>query len=517
MTGIPECAVHTLAIAGFEPESSFSSDADPANGDLIGPSVQFTKLPCKNSSHRTGTTVPPGRWDGGSCLTFGFGNCCGHPNWLGDRFVWWPHGRVWGRTVGPVSSRLPRCWDTLPEWFAALRSMAQQLSPKNDVLLCAASTSIARFVQRAAVQAAIPLLMLHEPRTTSVARWLRGLAVDSRSASSGPISEAFVSPPMRAEALIPQTVRDIPLRDRLVVALSKRLFVLRLRSGGFSERLVRARLLERPQDSVTVATGAQLVLKNAADQLAALGATVWHPTVRDIKFPAALTETSRAVAPKGPTRPQSAIKRTAIVSDPPLEPWSYLTHCTRRPRGAWPDQTEESFIDELIRRTGDVDRSPLAALRRIIGQQKIMACHRSSKSSSSTVCFTEVPLRDLRSLRVFRPHRGRWDFEPYGIAIDRSWLQCRGARAVRYGDEELRGSLSDGEKAFFQREASVTSSGRRIEWRLEREWRHLGDVDLSDLSATEGLVFVPTAHEARQLVPISRWPIVIVESANGQS
>ena len=188
----------------------------------------------------------------------------------------------------------------------------------------------------------------------------------------------------------------------------------------------------------------------------------------------------------------------------------FLTHCTRRARGAWPNQTEQQYTDELILDSGEVDHSPFAAVRRIVTSGRLIASPDSIRGKSRVVCFTEVALAELKQLRVFRSHRGRWDFEPYGVCVRRSALEEVGASPVIYGDEEDWASLTEMEKPLFQKEQSTTPSGDIIDWTVEQEWRHVGDVMLSQFEVADVFVFVPTATEARKLSAVSPWRVVVV-------
>jgi hypothetical protein len=88
----------------------------------------------------------------------------------------------------------------------------------------------------------------------------------------------------------------------------------------------------------------------------------------------------------------------------------------------------------------------------------------------------------------------------------------RGARPVQYGDDSLWDALPAADRPFFQMDASRTAGGKRIDWTVEQEWRHVGDVELGDLPADAALLFVPSEAEARQLAAASPWPIVVLSS-----
>ena len=89
----------------------------------------------------------------------------------------------------------------------------------------------------------------------------------------------------------------------------------------------------------------------------------------------------------------------------------------------------------------------------------------------------------------------------------------RGARPVLYGDDSTWQSLSKSDRPFFQPAHSGSSSSEdadaRIDWTVEREWRHMGDLDLRQLSREDALVFVPNFAAARRLSAVSPWPITL--------
>jgi len=539
MSGLAQGAIGVLQAADLLPEAAKRLDLVGHFGDLLEPLGRAWELPGADGAVkrcRIDRLISSAKL--GACLTYGVEGC-GFPlgAWIGDRFIWWPRGFPRGRLVGLMSSRLPRRLDTQSDWIAALRAACVELNPQTDVLVCALSTTTARFVRRAAVHLKLRLLVLHEPRTTSIGCWLDKLEHLETTTDCEDTASAFISPLLSGGKSLPGAVRETPLRDRSVVALSDLLVVLHLRRASQSERLVRARLLDPMcgRNSVRVAVGTQLVPLDLASELAEVGATIWKPHDRALrdenagrrnglrsrhtgnsgKCRGSLREPDVLFAERTTTITRVQQRTTArlapIVALPAEDDWSFLIHCTRRPPGTWPDQSEEEFLDELILDPDNVDRSPLAALRRIVEQQRIVATYKTIRGPWAGVCFTAVPLRELPKLRAFRPHRGRWDFEPYGICIRRSWLEQRGSQPVCYGEQQLWDALADEERPFFQRKASRSKhTNRTIDWQVEREWRHVGDVDLSELPAADGLVFVPSEQEASEIATASRWPVTVL-------
>ena len=49
-----------------------------------------------------------------------------------------------------------------------------------------------------------------------------------------------------------------------------------------------------------------------------------------------------------------------------------------------------------------------------------------------------------------------------------------------------------------------------MDWTREEEWRHPGDVDLSSLSASQGLVLVHRDSDLHYVAGFSRWPVLVL-------
>jgi hypothetical protein len=271
------------------------------------------------------------------------------------------------------------------------------------------------------------------------------------------------------------------------------------------------------------------VPQDLADKLCGMGATSWT-------VPAEMPRVLSRVADKflqsviSPTSSVDQIERckfsagllvptpgeilslAELLANYAATDWDFLTHCTRAPAGPWPEQSEKDYIDELLTQLCPEKRSPLTALSRILTGNRIMGTSAAIRGGTRTVCFTAVPLEELHRLRVFQPQRQRWDFEPYGICIRQSWLEACGARPVIYGDDDDWESLCADDRPFFQL-TETRRGNRRRSWTKEKEWRHVGDIELAAISADNAVVFVPTQCEAESLARMSRWPIVVLQSA----
>lgn len=447
---------------------------------------------------------------------------------LSHRLYWWPCGIPAQSFTAIISSRLGRRLHEYSEWFEAFRAVCKENSARRRVFVFGENTTTARFIKRAAALFGLPTLVVHEPRVGKVNSWLRHIARTPQRESSHYGYEVFVSPVI-ARSDFEDPLEHIPIRDRLVVAMADELIAIHLRRRGNLEKLIRKRLADlRKSAPVTLITGERLVPPALAQELQALGAIEW--------LGAADSSASHAQSIPSADRSQNTldlcvhgrITRGAIRIRPFRAPvvswssflqrtvyreWRFLTHCTRAPDGPWPDQTEDQFVDELILGLAKANRTPLASLVRIVSQRRVLASGSGLRGGTPVVCFTEVPLGELHLLRTFQPQRHRWDFEPYGICIAREWLVQRGARAVRYGDDDTWLSLPESERPFFQLRATRRAKRQRY-WIQEREWRHLGDVDLNQVPGSDAFLFVPDSAAAEPLRSVSRWPIVICRSGS---
>jgi hypothetical protein len=425
----------------------------------------------------------------GAALTLGYDSRFdpAAAGWLGLRLAWWPTGVPEGRRIGLASSRLGRRLDTQQAWLAVLRAACAKIDRRRELF-------------------DLPLLCIEaaDDDHHDLERWLE--AIMQLPAAVDGARRIVLSPPLPGATPADAEVAGCaPVRDRALVTLSDRLLVFHVRSRGRWHQLLHYRLASKswPLASVYVAVGRQMVSPRCASGLLDAGAVGWV-------VPATLNIEARAhtVPPKLFPAPVSA-NVTNLMAMPPEKNWEYLTHWTRRCDGAWPGQQEEEYLDDLILQRDRADRSALAVLRRIVSSQRLLASSYAIRGGTAVVCFTAVPLAELQRRRVFRAHRARWDFEPYGICIRRDWLDRQGARAVHYGNDELWTALPAEEQPFFQARQS-RGKGSPIDWTAEEEWRHVGDVLLDQVPADAAFVFVPTSAEAERIAEESPWPIMVV-------
>jgi hypothetical protein len=367
------------------------------------------------------------------------------------------------RRIAIVMSRLPRLIDPQATWLCGLRAALRRIQESGDLLVVAEGAAGTDFVRRGAERLRIPI----EEATISA-----GL-------ENGWVNEEGAIPPP----------------DRALLGTADLVLALQVRTNGNIHRALQERLaLRGPVELVELP---EMHPRAVRDDLVERGATLWSPS----------GEAQRSFGFGN----QLQLERPSIcelVPQPSPDEWTFLSHTTRACAGPWPSQSVPDYIDSLLDDAGEADHCAIAALERIVTQRKLLAASRMIRGGHAVVCLTAVPLLDLPPLRKFQTHRSRWDFEPYGICIRQRWLQERGARPVIYGNEATWQSLGEGDRPFFQF-TSPPSSSPGTDWSVEREWRHVGDLDLNELPAEDGLLFVRRYADAVRLSRSSPWPITL--------
>lgn len=415
---------------------------------------------------------------------------------LGKRLILWPGGFPPPASVAVISSRQKGGWNG--RWLEAFRMACRAALQWQRPLVTADKCFTDRLVSRAAQRTGLPLIRVHMPpaKVSSLGHWIaraqrRPLADDGTSVYLSPLLDGALS---SQPALSP--------RDAMISVLAETIYVCAVRRGGNIERLIRRILATNAarHKQWFVNDDPQMIDVSLLRSLFEYGAVPWRVC-------------PETVSTKGETLQKCAADGRPAPPPSPLS-GDFLTHCTRSPLGPWPDETEQEYLDERLDGGGEEPRTALGALRRILRQESIRGTAATIRGGTKVVCLTEERLHRLADLRVFRIHRHRWDFEPFGICLSRSWLRQRGARPVIYGDDATWQQLQAHQRPFFQRQQSrVSDAGGPIDWQREREWRYLGDLCLRQLPTERAFCFVPTHADARELAAYCRWPIIILEEA----
>ena len=420
-----------------------------------------------------------------------------HQDVLRRYLIWFPEGMPTGSSVVVASSRLNQKLDEHSDWFNALRTLAVQISTESKFLITATGTTTDRFVRRIAALFQIDCFNFKPFPAQPSERWFEEQTRDKIKLTQQGDTK-FGKHPKTAFFKLLQFDRDgegVPTVDEALISIAKTTVLLSVRSGGNIHKSTQHRLCDQPQSSTRLLINRGLTKRKTEQELLESGATAWW-----VYEPPALAD-------KNTDQRRLSHPQSPILSVDEIQTENYLSHWTRRRAGPWPDQSTPEYLDDLIFQSSRRKHSELSALCRILASRKVLATNHLTRDERPVVCLSDLSLNLLPSQRVFRPHLSRWDFEPFGIAIGREVLEKLHARPVLYGTEADWQQLPDDQKPFFQLKKSKSE---KIDWRLECEWRLIGDLGLDQIRHDQALVFVPSYEDAEVVSCLSNWPIVVL-------
>ena len=378
--------------------------------------------------------------------------------WLGPRrYFYHPNCIEPIRSLAIVSSRLARPFYKQTNWFAKLKRALAFCQENNKVLLTSAKTTTNQFLRAYTEKHHVRLAtttICHTPK-----QWRT--RINNREVLQ-PL-ECWISPPTDDTSETYHTLEQLPQRDRLLIGGAHEVFVIDCQPKSKTQQLLNLRKQE-------ISLLEWSVVSNTTDHFSDYTS---HQHKANIPFWVGQAGT--------------------------------LAHWTRAIDGPWPQQSETSWYNQLIHGQREADHSAFATLCNIITQQKILSSHRSIRGGYKVVCLTATPLEKWSDLNIYRPHLRRWDFCPYGILLSPSVSRRLPIKRVRYGNKRLWNSLSSKEKPFFQ-----TIDGK-ADWKVEQEYRIVGDLSLRTLKQRDLVVFTETEAEAKALQTYSSWPVVPFE------
>ena len=274
-------------------------------------------------------------------------------------------------------------------------------------------------------------------------------------------------------------------RDTVAILIADRVDAVHIRQGGTIFQSIMKRLESRDDATTRVAVSSDN--NDAAISLIDAGAIGWYFGSNSIN--------NSAEMPSRDTR---------VCFDESLD-WTctegqWLIHCTRGQSGPWPGETERQYRDAmLIGDTTASNREPIDTLTRIIRSRRLVGSCIASDHRFPVVCFSAASLRERMRARSYRPHLNRWDCEPFGIAIRVDAASKLGAVPVIYGQPKDRERINSADQFRFQ------SCGTTYDWTAEKEWRVLGDVDLTACHRNDIRVFVPSPRDAANISSNCPW------------
>jgi hypothetical protein len=450
--------------------------------------------------------------------------------WLGHRVYWWPQGVTDGPRVGIVGSRLHRDLDSQKPVLQVLRLSMTAIDSVSEHVVASAGTALYGYVARCAPTFGIPLLRVSAPvDPMSSKSWLGRLVQTSDPASE---YQLLLSPePARPNCVrssladeVASSLNQLPVRDRVLALMSRRLFVLTLRQSGNWWKLLNLGFADQLWDSgsVRAVVGPGLCCDDVVSELQNHGVVPWYLSSdaelksafdRDTSSERLVADVSAALAANDRALAEDALIEELLRCGPTSE---WLIHWTRAPRGEWAGESQTEYLTDAILSDASLPRTAFGTLQRIVAERVVRATPGNTRAAIDVVCLSDVPLLKLAAQRVFRQHRGRWDFEHYGIGVRRQCIRTLGGRPVIYGDDRVWQSLPQGEQPWFQPRKSQTANPS-IDWTIESEWRLTSDLKLDHLPGEDVFVFCATEDEAAELRSTCDWRVVSVELLKARS
>jgi|GEM_PF-1309396 len=400
-------------------------------------------------------------------------------------------------------------------WHAVVSSRLGRTPLAHHVELA----TLYRWVQQTVDSAASPMTVASTAADRWVTRACQLLGADPLRLELGASSSVFEDPCRPGSFQISSDSPTVT-RDEIAVMLADRVDVAMVRRGGTIHRLLLKRLAHDDSASVhvlvpvepwgqPVSPGSSRVIQELIDAGAVGYCCHWDGPADD---------DSRNRDPVEASDMGSAVIRQASCDVAAAQLLNHsdqwLVHCTRARQAAWPGQSDDQFFDWLLLSAPQAaDLSPLATLRRIVTQQQLVGSGRTTRSGRPVVCFSDKPILEIIGQRVFRSHLGRWDSEPFGIAIRKDVAKRMGGQPVIYFDPKNRSAESSDLSIAANDDQSwrLQPAGATYDWTAEREWRLPCALDLRQLANDEGVVFVATDDQCGQFTD-SKWPIVSIQS-----
>jgi len=171
----------------------------------------------------------------------------------------------------------------------------------------------------------------------------------------------------------------------------------------------------------------------------------------------------------------------------------YLIHWTRTANSCWPNEKLSDYYKSIVKTKNDYSHSAYMTLQRILSENILRASSRHYRKNLSAVSFSELKPSMAVSLMKWRARYREMSFEPYGIAVRKTTAQKIGIRKVIYGESKSFRDLGEIDKPYFQ------SIGTRGYWTPEKEWRFIGDIDLSKINQNDKRIIVLHKNEAIQI------------------
>jgi hypothetical protein len=168
-------------------------------------------------------------------------------------------------------------------------------------------------------------------------------------------------------------------------------------------------------------------------------------------------------------------------------PAQYIIHWTRASNDPWPTENRYEYYQAILN-SNEYPRSAFAGLGNILKHGEIKASSLHMPQKTATVSFSGLPPQKALSMMYWRARYRQMSFEPYGIGIEKDYAKSMGIQAVTYYQSTQR---PDNMASWL-----CQSIGKRSDWRLEDEYRYLGDLNLVGIPTEKIVCFCFRTNEA---------------------
>ena len=168
----------------------------------------------------------------------------------------------------------------------------------------------------------------------------------------------------------------------------------------------------------------------------------------------------------------------------------YLIHWTRTSNGSWPTELKSHYYNSIIE-NNTYPRNALNTLENILQLSLIKASVRHMPKKIPTVSFSSLTPDKATNLMRWRARYRQMSFEPYGIGLEQNYAKNIGIQKVKY--------YQPPKKPDKLATWLYQSKGTKSDWQLENEYRHLGDLKLSNIPSDKLIIFCFHFKEAIEI------------------
>ena len=355
------------------------------------------------------------------------------------------------------NSRQGKTPDSSAEWLRTTLHLAEKLAANNAVLISSLGMVTWEAAAWKASDAGGRLILLIPDIDPGIAEGFAAKIIEDFDFDESRLLMIFPDPDIQSE----KKYRKLPKRDFWIASIADRIYPVSVRKGGNQSRIVE--LFSIIHDKVNT------------------------------KFQIEHTKAGGALFNPG--------NLPKLIAEDGQE-WTFLTHFTRTSITPWQDEKKSEFYRSIDEGGAGYSHSGLNTLCKILRDMNILATDKLIRGSYEVISFTECAPWEMKKLIKYRPGLQRWTFEPYGLAINKEKLESHGIRKVIYGFDYQYRFLQGIDKAYFQ---SVDSEDD--DWRAEKEWRCIGNLDLKQFQPEDVTIIVQTFEEAEKLNEWSPFPV----------